>query len=218
MTGPRRAVPRVPAAGQRRRGITAVVTVALALAGLPAAADPGPGLARVAHVAQALAAVRGLGPTGRDALDRALYAAARTQCRAEAAPPAAACLITAAHAACAADPERARCEVAADVVLANLRGAAALVDETTRFRLVRASSDYHAALAAELHRRYAALAAELVLGGGANAGDDAAAIDALCARRDRALHACQPGDAACVPSLPWSRCVAALVWFVGGGR
>jgi len=45
---------------------------------------------------------------------------------------------------------------------------------------------------------------------------DGVEIDRLCAQRDRALHACEAGDAACVPSLPWSRCVAALVWFVGG--
>ena len=30
-----------------------------------------------------------------------------------------------------------------------------------------------------------------------------AAIDRLCAERDRAVHACMPGDAACVPSIPW---------------
>src|SRR5262249_61765384 len=66
-----------------------------------------------------------------------------------------------------------------------------------------------------LPRRYAVLAAELVLAG--TTADDATAIDRLCAERDRALHACAAGDTACVPSLPWSRCVAALVWFVGGG-
>jgi hypothetical protein len=93
---------------------------------------------------------------------------------------------------------------------------------------VRGSADYHAALAAELHRRYAALAAELVLGAETSPPDprsgdlgghrEAFAIDQLCARRDRAIHACEPGAAACVPSLPWSRCAAALIWFIGGGR
>jgi hypothetical protein len=164
-------------------------------------------------VARALAAVRSLGPAGCAELDRALYDAARARCRADAGTPAARCLIAAARAACTGAADRARCEAAADVIATNLRGQAALVDDATRFRLVRGSADYHAALAAELHRRHAALAAELVLAG----GDDARAIDELCAHRDRALHACQAGDAACVPSLPWSRCVAALVWFVGGG-
>jgi hypothetical protein len=172
-------------------------------------------LPRAAYVARALAAVRRLGPAGCDQLDRTLYAAARAQCRADTATPAASCLIAAARAACAGAPDRPTCEAAADVIATNLRGQAALVDDATRFRLVRGSTDYRTALAAELHRRYAVLAAELVLAGGP--GDDAGAIDALCARRDRALHACEAGDAACVPSVPWSRCVAALVWFVGGG-
>jgi hypothetical protein len=177
------------------------------------AADP---LRRVEQVTRALAAVRGLGPAGRDRLDRELYTAARAQCRADTATPAVTCLITAARSACATDPDRARCAAAADVVITNLRASKALVDEPTRIRLARSSTDYRVALAAELRRRYAILAAELVLGG-AGPAREAAAIDALCMHRDREIHACEPGDAACVPSLAWSRCVAALVWFVGGG-
>lgn len=190
--------------------------VSLAVAGsAPAAAEP---LPHAAYVARALAAVRELGPAGRDALDRALYAAARSQCRADTSVPAASCLVAVARVACTGAADRARCEAAADVIATNLRGQTALVDDAARMRLVRGSADYRAALAAELRRRYAVLAAELVLAGpGGPSGDDARAIDALCTRRDRTVHACQPGDAACVPSLPWSRCVAALVWFVGGG-
>jgi hypothetical protein len=191
-------------------------TLAALVLAAPATAEP---LPRAAHVRQALAAVRALGATGRDQLDRAIYDAARTQCRADTGTPAASCVIAAARAACATGTDRPRCEAAADVIAANLRAATTLIDEATRFRLVRGSTDYHAALAAELHGRYATLAAELVLSG-APAGDvdaEAAAIDGFCARRDRTTHACHPGDAACVPSLPWSRCVAALVWFVGGG-
>jgi hypothetical protein len=195
-----------------------VALAALALAQLvgaaPIAAEP---LPRVQHVTRALAAVRGLGAEGREKLDRELYATTRTQCRADTGSPSASCLIAAARATCAADLDRSRCEAAADVAITNLRAATAWVDEPTRIRLVRGSTDYRAALAAELRRRYAALAAELVLGrAGVSGAGDAVAIDQLCAQRDRALHACQPGDAACVPSLPWSRCVAALVWFVGG--
>jgi hypothetical protein len=191
----------------------AALVLALIAGAAPVDAQP---LPRVEHVERALAAVRALGPEGRDRLDRELYASTRTQCRADTGTPAASCVITAARAACAGDPDRGRCEAAADVVVTNLRASTAWVDEPTRIRLVRGSADYRAALAAELHRRYAALAAELVLGPAAGGAGDAAAIDQLCAQRDRAIHACQPGDAACVPSLPWSRCVAALVWFVGG--
>ena len=214
-------------AGSRALAVACVVVSAIGAAtAARAAADP---LPRAEHVTRALAAVRALGPAGRDKLDRELYATTRTQCHADTGSPAAGCLIAASRAACAADPDRARCEAAADVIVANLRAVPALVDEPTRMRLVRGSADYHAALAAELHRRYAMLAAELVLSGASDddgtagagtapAGAAAGAmIDALCRQRDRAIHACQPGDAACVPSLPWSRCVAALVWFVGGG-
>jgi hypothetical protein len=198
----------------RPRCAAAVAALAgLVIAAPAAAAAPE---ARTAYVARALAAVRSLGPAGCTELDRALYDAARARCRADAGTPAASCLIAAARAVCAGAADRARCEAAADVIATNLRGQTALVDDATRFRLVRGSADYHTALATELHRRYAVLAAELVLASPA-AGDDARAIDELCAHRDRALHACQAGDAACVPSLPWSRCVAALVWFVGGG-
>jgi hypothetical protein len=192
----------------------AALTAITALAA-PAAADP---LPRAAYVARALAAVRGLGPAGCEALDRAIYAAARTQCRADSSTPATSCLISAGRAACATAADRPRCEAAADIIAANLRGQSAWVDDATRMRLVRGSADYRAALTAELRRRYAVLAAELVLAGpGAAAGDDARGIDELCLRRDRVVHACEPGDKACIPSLPWSRCVAALVWFVGGG-
>lgn len=208
-------------AGRFARVVLAACAALAAFAGEAgsAAAEPG----HAGYVSRALTAVRALGPAGRDDLDRALYDTARSQCHADAAPPSAACLIDAGRAACARAADRASCEVAADVVAANLRGQNALVDEATRIRLVRGSADYRAALAAELRRRYAVLAAELVLAGpgaapGATpgAGDEAQAIDELCQRRDRALHACQAGDAACVPSLPWSRCVAALVWFVAG--
>jgi len=198
-----------------RRGVVALIAFAVGWIAHPdAMAEP---QAHAAYVARALAAVRGLGAAGCDELDRMLYAAARSQCHADSGTPTVQCLIGAARAACAAGApggDRARCEAAADVVVANLRSQTTFVDDATRIRLVRSSADYRAALATELRRRYAVLASELVLAGAG--ADEAQAIDALCAQRDRGLHACQAGDTACVPSLPWSRCVAALVWFVGG--
>jgi hypothetical protein len=203
----------------------AIAAVLLVLATGVGTAQP---LPRVEHVSRALAAVRGLGPAGRDRLDRELYAAARAQCRADTAMPAVTCLIAAARRVCAtetaeaAETDRARCEAAADVVVTNLRASKAMVDEATRLRLARGSTDYRAALAAQLRRRYAILAAELVLRGASPAREAAAIdplasqIDELCAHRDREIHACAPGDTACVASLSWSRCVAALVWFIGG--
>ncbi len=161
----------------------------------------------VPYIARALTAIHSLGPADRDRLEHDLYTAARTRCHAESAPPTPSCLADAASALCQGD---AACEAAADVVATNTRAADDWVDEATRARLVRSSTDYRVALSGELHRRFAALAGELALAGGV----DAAAIDRLCRARDRTVHACQPGDDSCVPSLPWSRCVAALVWFV----
>jgi len=191
--------------------VMALVLAGDALAG-PATHD------RIAHIDRALAAVRALGPAGRDALDRDVYTAARTHCHADTSTPTAACLIDAARARCATAPtdgglDRAGCEAATDVVTANLRSTSDFIDDATRVRLVRGSTDYRAALAAELRKRYALLATELAL---ETAGTDAAAIDRFCRERDVAIHACTPGDAACLPSLAWSRCVAALVWFIGG--
>ena len=62
----------------RRLLIAAAFAGGLAwLAGGVAVAEP---LPRTAHVARALAAVRGLGAAAADELDRALYNAARSQC------------------------------------------------------------------------------------------------------------------------------------------
>jgi hypothetical protein len=184
----------------------ATLLIALATSSLASAAPD-----RVAYVGRTLAAVRALGAAGRDKLDRELYAAARTKCHADSATPTAPCLVEAARAVCAGD---ATCEAAADVITANLRSIDDFVDEQARVRLLRGATDYHAALLLELRKRYGTLAAELVLAGGA--ANEPAAIDRMCSERDRAIHACAAGDAACVPSLPWSRCVAAVVWFVGG--
>jgi len=187
--------------------VRALVAAAIVLGlATTAAADPD----RLDYVARVLDATQALGATGRANLERDLYSAARTECRTT--PPAVACLTEVAHRACKNDD---RCELAADAAVTNLRAANDWVDQATRAGLVRASTDYRVALAAELHKRFAALAAELVV---VDAPTPAAAIDRLCATRDRVVHACRAGDPACVPSLPWSRCVAALVWYVGGAR
>lgn len=89
-----------------------------------------------------------------------------------------------------------------------------LVDEKTRVRLVRTSSDYHAAITAELRAMFALLAAELVLAG--DDGDLATRIDRFCATREAVR--CAPNARGCVPSLAWQRCAAGLVWFTAGQR
>jgi hypothetical protein len=151
--------------------------------------------ARTAYIARALDSVHVLGAK----LETDLYQACRQS----------GCTDAIVDARCQHD---AACMAAADVIVTNLRAANSWVDQNTRAQLVRSSTDYHAALAVELRKRYAALAAELVT---RDTTQIASSIDRLCATRDREVHACAPGDAACVPSIPWTRCVAALVWFVG---
>jgi hypothetical protein len=194
----------------RRDGVKLVELLVLALVTLGSSASADVPRDRAAYVERTLAAVRALGAAGRDRLDRDLYAAARSRCHADSAPPTGSCLAEASRAHCAGNAD---CEAAADVVAANLLSIADFLDDATRVRLVRGSTDYRAALAAALRKRYASLAAELAIAGPAA---DGAAIDRLCADRDRTIHACTPADAGCIPSLPWSRCVAAVVWFVGG--
>jgi hypothetical protein len=158
--------------------------------------------ARTSYIAGALGSVRALG-ANRAQLETDLYQACRQ---------AGACTDAIVDERCHHDVA---CMAAADIILTNLRAANSWVDQNTRAQLVRSSTDYHAALLVELRKRYAALAAELVVEDSAGTAQLAGAIDRLCATRDREVHACNPGDAACVPSIPWTRCVAALVWFVG---
>jgi hypothetical protein len=158
---------------------------------------------RVAYLAAALDAVRGLGDAGRAELERALYQGARDQCRAALGTPVIACTIDVATAACAARGNPAGCAAAADVILTNQRAETEWVDEPTRMQLIGAGTDYHGALLGELDVRYGALAAELALAEPAplTGADLAARIDRFCAGRDRGPD--------------WQRCAAALVWYVG---
>jgi len=165
------------------------VVVILLLATRLASAD------RTSYIATALDAVHALGAK----LEPDLYQACRQ---------ANGCTDAIVETRCHGD---AACTAAADIIVTNLRAAPSWVDQTTRAQLVRSATDYHAALSLELRKRYAALAAELVIG----ANGTAASIDHLCATRDHDVHACTTGDTACVPSIPWTRCVAALVWFIG---
>jgi hypothetical protein len=194
----------------------AAAAVALAAAGRLAAGEKAPTpyaeTARTAHLQRALDALRALGDAGGRALDRELYAAVRARCRPTGSRPAAtSCMISAARAVCDRRPDPAGCAAAADIALTNQHAEPDLLDEPTRIRLVRTSADYHAAVLGELRARYALLAAELAL---AAPAADAAAIDRFCVERVRAGTACDPGAVLCVPSLPWQRCAAGLIWFI----
>lgn len=165
--------------------------------------------ARVAHLRAALDA---LAKVDRKGLELELHTAVRTRCRANTTRAATGCMIEVGRAVCAGKPDRAACLAAADVMLTNQHAETDLVDDATRMKLVRGSSDYHAAIGAELWAIYALLASELALA--PQAGEPAARIDAFCTGRDHSVHACEPGAKACVPSLAYQRCAAGLVWFV----
>jgi hypothetical protein len=191
----------------------AAVTLAWILVwAAPASAEPTYAeTARIAHLRASLDALAKLGPA-RGGLELELHDAVRTKCRVNTTRPATACMIEVGRNACAARSDRATCVAAADVMLTNQHAETDLIDDITRMKLVRGSTDYHAAIGAEMWARYALLASELVLA--PPAAEPAARIDAFCTGRDRTVHACEPGAKACVPSIAYQRCAAGLVWFV----
>lgn len=156
---------------------------------------------RTAHLERALAELAATDPI---ALDRTLYDAIRTRCKA---PATVRCMIEIAREHCGAK----RCLAAADVIITNQHAERDLLDEQTRVRIVRAAADYHTGVLAELRARYAILAAELAL---ARPAPLAAQIDQLCATRDQIARRCAPDAPACLGTIAYQRCAAALVWFV----
>ena len=81
------------------------------------------------------------------------------------------------------------------------------VPNDVRYQLMTRQHNARAAIARELHRRYAALVAELAMselfsGPRADTVALAAAIDGFCT------------DVAGTRDLSWQYCVAAIVWFV----
>jgi hypothetical protein len=196
----RAAMPRPAAGGAMSR---ASLVLALLLAST-AVAEAQPSEARVVHIEKALAELKS--SSEAIVLDRAIYEAVRLRCK----PVALACMIAVAREHCA----QRGCMAAADVIVTNQHAERDVLDDVTRMKLVRTTSDYHAAVLAEVRERVQrVLAAELVL---ARPGRSVAArIDRTCVERDHvAARRCARGAAACVGSVPYNRCVAALVWFV----
>jgi hypothetical protein len=205
-------------------GLVARVFVVLVGVASVTSAGPYASDARRAHLARAIDAIRALGGDGRRAFERELHEATRVRCRPTAHPATTTCAIEVARTTCAGKPDPAGCLAAADLVLTHQHAEHDLVDERTRVRLVRSSSDYHAAILDELRAQFALLAAELALAmpdpGGAPgdpvtaASQLAALVDRFCVERDREVHRCAPGAKGCVPGLPWQRCAAGLVWYI----
>jgi hypothetical protein len=183
-------------------GLAFIVLSARAVHAQPTGGGRSGAEARVAHIAKALAELT----SDAIALDRTIYEAVRLQCK----PVTLACMLTVARARCA---ERG-CMAAADVIVTNQHAERDVLDDMTRMKLVRTTSDYHAAVLAEVREKVQrVLAAELVLA--RPAPSVAARIDRVCVERDHvAARRCERGTPACVASVPYNRCVAALVWFV----
>jgi hypothetical protein len=193
----------------------AIVVIA-ALATSSAIAQDAPAIyakrERAAHLDRALSMFLSLGPDGTRTFESEVYEAVRTRCKPSGLQsPASACLASVGESVCAG--KDAWCVPAADIILTNLHAENAFVPETTRMRLVATGADYHPAMLAEMRKRQAILAAELVLAAPGSKADGAR-IDAFCADRDREVVACEPGAKLCVPSIPWQRCAAGLVWYV----
>ena len=206
--GTNRSAKRFRGSAAPRRGEWMAIAAVLAMfvVATPSTATAAPSReARVAHIAAALDQLKANDPV---ALDREVYEAIRVKCKpAPGSAPAVACMIAAAREVCA----KRGCGAAADVLVTNQHAERDLLDDLTRMRLVRTSSDYHAAVIAELRAKYALLAAELVLA--KPEGSPAATIDRMCRERDQVARRCAPDEAACLGTIAYQRCVGALVWF-----
>ena len=153
---------------------------------------------RRAAIASALTELR-RDSEGAIALRDAIRISGRSRCRGNANALVVRCYLEVARESCAESTSA--CISLADVIVTNYLGDDSFLADSDRYALMNASDDFRAALDDELDRRYGALAAELALASSQSV--DAAVIDAFCTTRARSTR------------LPWHRCVAALVWFIG---
>ena len=183
-----------------------VVLVVLALCGV-AHAEPQP--ARAAYIADLLEALRGLDRASLANTRKYIQVIERNKCQAPEMTLRVGCLLEAAGQNCkplAADA-RERCRRASDVIATNLLAERVFVPDDVRYQIMTRQRDARAAIARELHRRHAALVAELAMseffpGPRADTAALAAGIDGFCT------------DVAGTRDLSWQYCVAAIVWFV----
>lgn len=180
--------------------------VVLALCGV-AHAEPRP--ARRAYIAELLEAVRGIDRATLANTRKYIQVIERNKCQAAEMTLRVGCLLEAAGQNCrplAADA-RERCRRASDVIATNLLAERVFVPDDVRYQIMTRQRDARAAIARELHRRHAALVAELAMseffpGPRADTAALAAGIDGFCT------------DVAGTRELSWQYCVAAIVWFV----
>jgi hypothetical protein len=180
--------------------------VVLALCGV-AHAEPRP--ARGAYIAELLEALRGMDRASLANTRKYIQVVERNKCQAPEMTLRVGCLLEAAGQNCKQLPgdARERCRRASDVIATNLLAERVFVPDDVRYQIMTRQHDARAAIARELHRRHAALVAELAMseffpGPRADAAALATGIDGFCT------------GVAGTRDLSWQYCVAAIVWFV----
>jgi len=180
--------------------------VVLALCGV-AHAEPRP--ARAAYIAELIEALRGMDRASLANTRKYIQVVERNKCQAPEMTLRVGCLLEAAGQNCKplAGDARERCRRASDVIATNLLAERVFVPDDVRYQIMTRQRDARAAIARELHRRYAALVAELAMseffpGPRADTAALATGIDGFCT------------DVAGTRDLSWQYCVAAVVWFV----
>lgn len=180
--------------------------VVLALCGV-AHAEPRP--ARAAYIAELIEALRGMDRASLANTHKYIQVVERNKCQAPEMTLRVGCLLEAAGQNCKplAGDARERCRRASDVIATNLLAERVFVPDDVRYQIMTRQRDARVAIARELHRRYAALVAELAMseffpGPRADTAALAAGIDGFCS------------EVAGTRDLSWQYCVAAIVWFV----
>ena len=165
--------------------------------------------ARGAYIADLIDAIRGIDRATLANTRKYLQIVERNKCQAPEMTLRVGCLLEAAAQNCKqlAGDVRERCRRASDVIATNLLAERVFVPNDVRYQIMSKQRDARAAIARELHRRYAGLVAELAMseffpGPRADTAALATGIDGFCT------------DVAGTRDLSWQYCVAAVVWFV----
>jgi hypothetical protein len=165
---------------------------------------------RVAYVAGLIDAVRGSDAAMLVNTTKYIQVVERNKCQAPEQSLRVGCILEAASRNCrqATKALREQCHRASDVIVTNRLSERFFLPKDVRYQIVSKQRDYRTALARELVRRQAALAAEFVMsrhfpGGRADSAALAAGIEGYCR------------EMAGTRDLSWQYCVAAVVWFIG---
>jgi len=184
-----------------------LATLALRAGHTRSHAEPRP--ARAAYIAELIDAIRDTDRATLANTRKYLQTVERNKCQAPEMTLRVGCLLEAAGQNCKQLPGdgRERCRRASDVIATNLLAERVFVPDDVRYQIMTRQRDARSAIARELHRRYAALVAELAMsesfpGPRAGAAALVTGIDGFCT------------DVAGTRDLSWQYCVAAVVWFV----